>query len=154
MIRLAIVNDIDNILSLLVEVLDIHASGRPDIFKCGTTKYTRAQLKDIIAKKDTPVYVYESDGEVIGYAFCIIGREEETNVLKGYKYLYIDDLCVKSTARGRGVGRALYNHAKEEAKRINCTRVTLNVWHLNDSALAFYKELGLTPLKTTMEENL
>lgn len=154
MIRLANIGDIDVLLSLLKEVLDIHATGRPDIFKCGTTKYTRQQLEDIITKKDTSVYVYEGDGEVLGYAFCKICEQEETNVLKGYKYLYIDDLCVRSTARGSGIGRALYTHVKEQAKLFDCTRVTLNVWHLNDSALLFYKALGLSPLKTTMEDIL
>lgn len=154
MIRLAEKKDIDTILLLLGEVLSIHANGRPDVFKSGVTKYNRKQVEELISKKDAPVYVYECDGVVVGYAFCVLREQEETNVLKAYKYLYIDDLCVSTTKRGQGIGRALYNHVKEEAKRFNCTRVTLNVWHLNSSALGFYMSLGLNPLKTTMEEIL
>lgn len=154
MIRLAQKKDIETLLLLLSEVLGIHANSRPDIFKRGTTKYTREQLESLIARENAPVYVYEGDGVVLGYAFCEVREEEETNVLKAYKYLYIDDLCVSSAKRGQGIGRVLYNHAKEEAKRFNCTRVILNVWNLNDSALGFYKAIGLKPLKTTMEEIL
>lgn len=154
MIRLAKKEDIDTLLLLLGEVLDIHAKGRPDVFKSGSTKYDREQLEGIIEGKDTPVYVYLSDDKVVGYAFCIITEQEESNVLKGYEYMYVDDLCIKSEHRGQGIGKALYNHVKAEAKRLNCTRVTLNVWNLNDNALAFYSALGLKPLKTTMEEVL
>lgn len=153
MIRLATKNDIEQILLLLREVLEVHSEGRPDIFKSGTTKYSREELSDIIQDPTTPVYVYD-DGEVKGYAFCVIGVQKETNVLRPYKYLYIDDLCVKSTCRGKGIGKALYLYVKGEAKRFNCTRVTLNVWNLNQNAIAFYEALGLTPLKTTMEDIL
>lgn len=154
MIRLANKNDTNALLALLGEVLSIHAECRPDIFKVGTTKYSESDIHDLIKNPLSPIYVYEDNGVVVGYAFCEIKEQIETSVLKPYKYLYIDDLCVKSSCRGLGIGRALYNYVKGEAERFNCTRITLNVWNNNENALAFYKALGLNALKTTMEENL
>lgn len=154
MIRLAKKEDTKALLLLLGEVLNIHAECRPDIFKSGSTKYSEEDICAIMNNALAPIYVYENDGEIIGYAFCEIKVQMETSVLKPYKYLYIDDLCVKSSCRGRGIGRALYDYVKGEAKRFNCTRITLNVWNDNENALGFYEALGLKALKTTMEENL
>lgn len=47
-IRRAQVKDIPAIIKLLSEVLEIHASIRPDIFKPGTTKYTNDELAKLI----------------------------------------------------------------------------------------------------------
>ena len=72
-IRKAEENDIPGILSLLSQVLEIHAEIRPDIFVSGTTKYGREELCSIINGKKTPVFVaVNENSDVIGYAFCII----------------------------------------------------------------------------------
>lgn len=68
-----------------------------------------------------------------------------------FKSLFIDDLCVDSTQRSQGVGRALLDYVKAEAKRLGCYEVTLNVWEGNDSAINFYKKNGLKVKETNME---
>lgn len=68
-----------------------------------------------------------------------------------FKSLFIDDLCVDSTQRSQGVGRALLDYVKAEAKRLGCYEVTLNVWEGNDSAINFYKKSGLKVKETNME---
>ena len=70
-IRRADKNDLDGINNLLRQVLEVHANGRNDIFKSGTKKYTDAELIDILANDNAPVYVAVKDGAVLGYAFCI-----------------------------------------------------------------------------------
>lgn len=68
-----------------------------------------------------------------------------------FKSLFIDDLCVDSTQRSQGMGRALLDYVKAEAKRLGCYEVTLNVWGGNDSAINFYKKNGLKVKETNME---
>ena len=68
--------------------------------------------------------------------------------------LYIDDICVDETARGQGVGRALYDHILDYAREKGCYNVTLNVWNCNPGAMAFYEKLGLAPYKVGMEKIL
>lgn len=48
--------------------------------------------------------------------------------------LFIDDLCVDASTRGQHIGEKLFVHVKEEAKRLGCYEVTLNVWAGNTSA--------------------
>lgn len=44
-IRKAEPRDIPRILELLLQVLEVHAAGRPDLFKSGTTKYSPRSLR-------------------------------------------------------------------------------------------------------------
>ena len=153
-IRLATEKDIDRIQDLLYSVQSLHADGRPDTFVHGTRKYTDTQVKEIIACEDTPIFVGEMDGEVMAYAFCEIFESVGTNNLRSLKTLYIDDLCVDEKYRGKGFGQEMYGFVKSVAKQRGCYHLTLNVWHLNQSAVRFYQKLGMKPLKTTMEEIL
>lgn len=150
-IRKAQAKDIDSILKLLSQVLEIHAKIRPDIFISGTTKYTREELLEILNDNSRPVYVAESDSGIVGYAFCIVREAAFSTTMHPKKSLYIDDLCVDGSVRGKGIGKALFSYVKSEAKRLSCSEVTLAVWHGNDSAMAFYERQGMTPKKTIME---
>ena len=51
MIRRAKNVDIDRLNALLYQVQQLHADGRPDIFKNGAKKYTTEELNAIIAKQ-------------------------------------------------------------------------------------------------------
>lgn len=152
-IRQARTSDIPQLIRLLYQVQEVHASKRSDLFVRGEKKYTQEQLGVILAQEHTPVFVAEEDGMVIGYAFCIL-EEQTGNNLVALRRLYIDDLCVDEAARGKGVGTQLYGFVKEEAKRRGCYHITLNVWQLNTTAMEFYRKQGMSVLKQTMEEIL
>ncbi len=70
------------------------------------------------------------------------------------KNLYIDDLCVDETFRGRHIGVELYIFVVNHAKKIGCYNVTLNVRADNKSAVVFYEKIGLKVRKTGMEKIL
>lgn len=151
-IRRAQVKDIPAIMKLLSQVLEIHASIRPDIFIPGTTKYTVEELTTIINDDQKAVFVaVDEDDQVLGYAFTQLQEQPFSTNMVQFKSLFIDDLCFDSTQRSQGVGRALLDYVKAEAKRLGCYEVTLNVWEGNDSAINFYKKNGLKVKETNME---
>ena len=154
MIRLANEKDIEQINNLLYQVHKVHSDARPDLFKAGGKKYTDEELKEIIKDEEKPIFVYEADGKIEGYAFCILIDNTNENSLCDYKSLYIDDLCVDENCRGRGIGKILYDYVLEYAKKIGCYNLTLNVWEGNDSAMQFYKNIGLKIQKIGMEKIL
>ena len=97
-----------------------------------------------------PIFVYD-DGEVLGHAFCQISEVKNHRLLQDAKTLYIDDICVEETARGRHIGQSLYEYVRDYARSIGCYNITLNVWEGNDSALSFYRSMGMQVQKTGME---
>ena len=145
--------DLPRVGELLLQVNEVHHTIRPDLFKTNARKYTDDELRAIFRDPDAPVFVYETDGRVLGYAFCILQTRRGNNLVDG-KTLYLDDLCVDEAARGRGIGTALYRYVLDYAKRIGCHNITLNVWEGNDAALAFYRKCGMTVQKTGMERIL
>ena len=68
--------------------------------------------------------------------------------------IYVDDICVDEQSRGKHVGKALYEHIRDYARLVGCQTLTLNVWEGNDSALSFYRNMGMEVRKTCMEERL
>ncbi len=153
-IRRAQKKDINAILELLFQVLEIHHRGRPDIFKTHAVKYKGEELAELIKDDARPIFVAEIEGEVAGYAFCIIQQHENDNILTDIKTLYIDDLCVDEDRRGKHIGKALYEHVLGFAKEIGCYNLTLNVWEENKNAKSFYEHSGMSVQKTVMEKIL
>lgn len=150
MIRKAIQEDIKRIIELLHQVNMVHHVIRPDLFKPHTTKYSEKELESLLKDDSKPIFVYD-DGMVLGYAFCQISEVKDNQLLEDIKTLYIDDICVDENARGKHIGKALYEHVLDYAKSIGCNNITLNVWEGNDAALQFYKNMGMKVQKTTME---
>ena len=130
-IRLAEEKDIDSVIKLPTQVLNIHAKIRPDIFIGETTKYTKEELME--------------------YAFCIKKEQPFSTNMVPFDSLFIDDLCVDQNIRRKHVGQKIFEHVKEEAKKMGCYEVTLNVWEGNDTARRFYEKMGMVPKETQME---
>ena len=152
MIRKAEERDIPRIMELLGQVLQIHADIRPDIFIPSTTKYTVDELKELLKNKDKPIYIAANEADVcVGYAFCQLQEQPFSNNMVQFKSLFIDDLCVDQQARGQHIGESLFEYVKNEAKRMNCYEVTLNVWAGNTSAEKFYEKMGMKTKERQME---
>lgn len=151
MIRRATEKDIPKISDLLRQVCLVHHNGRPDIFKIGR-KYSEEELKVLLSDEDRPILVSVDENDaVMGYCFCIFQQHKESSVLTDIKTLYIDDLCVDESLRGKHIGKDLYEAAVLLARNSGCYNLTLNVWSCNPSAMRFYEAQGLVPQRVGME---
>nr|MCR4809968.1 GNAT family N-acetyltransferase [Prevotella sp.] len=142
MVRKADTTDIGRIIDLLRQVDMVHHEIRPDLFKPDTTKYSEQELEALLHDDSKPIFVYD-DGKVLGHAFCQITEVRDHVLLQDAKTLYIDDICVDEAARGKHVGKALYEYVREYAKSVGCYNITLNVWEGNGPALSFYRSMGM-----------
>lgn len=149
-IKKASIKDIPGIIKLLHQVNMVHHVIRPDLFRPNTTKYDEQELKDLLDDENKPIFVYR-DGEVLGHAFCQICVIKNHPLLQDIQTLYIDDICVDENARGKHIGKALFEFVREYARSIGCDNITLNVWEGNDSAYSFYKSMGMKVQKTGLE---
>ena len=152
-IRLAEQKDIGDLEKLLQDILELHHQVRPDIFRASGQKFSRQDLADLLENPDKPIFVYEVDGQVLGHLFCELSLAKG-DVLEPIKTLFIDDLCVASSARGQRIGEQLYEFALAYAKEQGCHNLTLDVWADKTGAVRFYERLGMRPQKVRMEQKV
>ncbi len=151
-IRSAEPGDIPGIMKLLKQVNNVHANGRPDLFKKDCTKYEPDEIEQIIADPTSPVFVgVGDDGSVMGYAFCQIRRTIGQHNLVDQVELYIDDICIEEALRGQGLATRIYNEVLHYAKKNAFDRITLHVWECNPAAKHFYEKCGMKPYFYAME---
>jgi GNAT superfamily N-acetyltransferase len=84
--------------------------------------------------------VAEWDGQAAGYALFF----GFYSTWEGRAGLFLEDLFVRQTFRGQGIGRALLQEIAGIAKRENCYRVPWEVLDWNKPAIDFYRKLGAT----------
>ncbi|HEM3577151.1 TPA: GNAT family N-acetyltransferase [Streptococcus suis] len=150
-IRKARQSDIPVLNELLQDILQVHHQARPDIFRSSGQKFSEDELRELLDNPAKPVFVYEVDGQVVGHLFCELSTAK-SDVLEPVKTLFIDDLCVASSARGQKIGEQLYDFALSYAKEQGCHNLTLDVWADNAGAVRFYERLGMKPQKFRMEQ--
>ncbi|MCR5017591.1 MAG: GNAT family N-acetyltransferase [Bacteroidales bacterium] len=149
-IRPAEPRDLEAINTLLRLVLAVHHAARPDLFRPAGKKYTDEELLSIFDNPNTPVFVYDREGAVLGYVFCAI-QHQDSGALMPITTLYVDDLCVMESVRGLHIGTSLFKYVKAFAKEKGCHNITLHVWEGNPGAKAFYESQGMAPQFTSME---
>ena len=145
---------IPGMIRLLRQVGAIHAEGRPDLFRAGAQKYNEAQLAALLQDVSSPIFIAEEAGEVLGLCFCQCQQVVENACVTGRRELYIDDLCVDETARGKHVGAELYRHVQRWAKEQGFDYITLHVWDFHGSAEEFYRRMGMRNRYICMEQKL
>ncbi len=151
-IRLACEKDIPRILLLLDQIAQLHAEGRPDLFR-GERKFGHEDVMLMLADPIKPIYVAVEGDYVLGYAMCVYKECKKHPTLSDRKVMYIDDLCVDEACRGQGIGKRLYDYVYQLARDTDCANVELNVWAFNTSAIRFYEKCGMKPQRIIMEQN-
>lgn len=82
-------------------------------------------------------FVAEVDNEILGTAIFYY----RYSTWKG-KAIYLEDLVVSESARGKGYGKLLLDAIVMEAKETNSKQVRWQVLDWNEPAINFYKKLG------------
>lgn len=60
------------------------------------------------------------------------------------RWLYLEDLVVTESQRGKGIGKLLFEECVEKAKLEKCTGMSWQVLDWNDPAINFYKKYPTT----------
>jgi GNAT superfamily N-acetyltransferase len=88
------------------------------------------------------VLIGELNGEPVGFALFF----HNYSTFLGKKGLYLEDLFVRPSSRGNGVGKALLQALAALAVERDCARLEWFVLDWNAPSIAFYKSLGAVPM--------
>ncbi|MBK7891943.1 MAG: GNAT family N-acetyltransferase [Bdellovibrionales bacterium] len=72
----------------------------------------------------------------------------------GRKVVSINDITIKSTYRGRGLGKSLMKLVEKESRKIGASRIRLHVFHSNKVAKSLYLSMGFVPTNLDMRKEL
>jgi GNAT superfamily N-acetyltransferase len=129
--------DIPIILSLIRELAEYERE--PDAVVA-----TEEALREVLfgPKPAAEVLLALANGEPVGFAVYFFNF----STWLGRPGLYLEDLFVRPTVRGKGYGRALLERLAQIAKERGCGRMEWAVLDWNDPAIQFYKKLGAEPM--------
>lgn len=87
------------------------------------------------------VLIGEVDGQAAGFALFF----HNYSTFLGKPGIYLEDLYVRPTARGAGLGKALLGSLAGLAVERGCGRLEWSVLDWNQPAIGFYQRLGARP---------
>lgn len=136
-IRPAIAADVPLVLQLIRELAAYEKLGHE-------VTATEHDLRESLfsSPPSAEVVIAETDGGVAGYALFF--HNYSTFLCK--RGLYLEDLFVRPSFRGRGIGRLLLSHLAGIAVQRSCARFEWAVLDWNESAIGFYRSLGAMPM--------
>ena len=82
------------------------------------------------------------EGQPCGFALYFFNF----STFVGKHGVYLEDLFVRESHRGKGIGKALLSRLARVAKENDCGRLEWSVLDWNAPSIAFYKSLGAVPM--------
>ncbi|HEU5473742.1 MAG TPA: GNAT family N-acetyltransferase [Actinophytocola sp.] len=136
-IRRATESDVNAMVQLVYELAEYERA--PD--EC---HLTAEQLHRALFAESPALFAHvaELDGDVVGCALWF----KNFSTWDGVHGVYLEDLFVRPSARGTGLGKALLAALAEECVRNGYTRLQWWVLNWNEPAIGFYKSLGAVPM--------
>ena len=139
MLELARESDWAEVQRLSIQIHDLHAAWRPDLyFHCDEPYPKEKFLEDI---RNRMVYTARIDGTVVGYVILSMLQKGGPGTVE-YKAMRLDAICVDEAARGQGIGKAMVADVRALARAFGCREIILGVHPENDSAVDFYQKCG------------
>lgn len=152
--RFAQAGDLDQVNELRRQVNELHAKGKPEIFRAEFSPEFRDFIRTIFADPLKRILVCERGGAICGFAVLSRIIRPENPVKRAAEYLDVDEFGVDEACRRQGVGSEMLAAIRDYAKSEGLDRVELNMWEFNQGALAFYEAEGFVTYRRYMELKL
>ncbi len=142
-IRPAQPKDYEPIEHIMQQVHMLHVGWRPDVYQPRNPVLPREVFEEALTEEN--FLVAEFDCKVVGLLFYTLRHKGEKSTL------FVDSMAVEETYRGKGIGHALFDYAKNLAHTRNYSAIELQVNGKNARAREMYEKYGFTERSINME---
>ena len=138
MIRPATPADLDTIVGFIHELADYEREPQAVVLDRDTFR------RQVFEERAAQVLIAEDDTtrQPIGFALYFFNF----STWLGRRGLYLEDLFVRPSERGKGHGKALLAELARIALASDCGRMEWRVLDWNEPAIGFYRSLGAVPM--------
>ena len=143
-VRFAQESELGRVNELRRQVNDLHAAGRPDLFRPEFSRELQDFIRVIWDDPGKKILVAEQAGTVCGYAVLHLVHKPESPSKLERDYLDIDEFGVDEAFRRQGAATAMIDFIRAYAKEQGFRRIELNMWEFNRDALAFHEAVGFS----------
>ena len=144
----------DRVNELRRMVNDLHAEGRPDVFRSGFCDALKQHAVHVFEAQDSDVIVACIDDMICGFAIAEYIDRPQSPYLCARRFYHIQEFGVDAAYRRRGVATAMIDFCRREARRMRFDRIELDVWAFNADAKGFYESVGFQTYRSFMEEKV
>lgn len=154
MVRPASYEELARINELRCFVNELHASGRPDIFRPGFCRELEQMLYERHQQENWSILAAVLDGQVVGFASVEYVDRPGSPYCLARRLYHLEEFGVDPAYHRRGVATALMEYMKQDAAQRGYPRIELDVWEFNRGATAFYEAAGFITYRRHMELNV
>lgn len=149
LIREGTENDIKEMDILMYEGDEHHRVNLPNKFK--KSEESREEfIKSKLDDEEANIFVCEYKRNIVGLIITRVMDTPNISIFKPRQFGWIENLIVKDSRRGLGIGKRLMDEAEAWLKSKGIEEIELNVYNFNKGALALYEKLGYIDLSKRM----
>lgn len=150
-VRFAEATDTDAISRIAQDVQGLHAAALPAVFQpASISSFSASDVNGLMVTPNQHLWVGLDGPRTVGYLYAEVQRQQATRIKLPTDRLYIHQMGVLASDRGRGIGTALLRAARTFAAMHGLTRLALDVWAFNVQTRSFYEREGFKAVRTEL----
>lgn len=153
-IRDALDSDLDALAQLLLIIHEMHVHAHPEIYAEFSHDVAMNFLANRLADEQTFIRVAEADSQLQGYCCAARRIAPSMALLNARTVLYVNELVVRPESRRTGIGRALFDDLKSQARNAGITELELDVGCFNADAIRFFEKQGFEAVRERMHARI
>ncbi len=150
-IRFAKKDELEKVNTLRKQVNDLHVKGRPDIFRPGFCIEMQNHIYTMFESCESDIIVAVYDDNILGFATVeyILKPLSPYNLER--KIYRICEFGVDKNHYRKGIATKLVDFIKQDAISKGYSKIELDVWEFNETAIEFYNAIGFKSYRKHME---
>jgi GNAT superfamily N-acetyltransferase len=152
-VRRATEADLDRLGALNAGIQQLHADGRPDLFRAPDHEALRTFFAERLAD-GAIILIADLDGTAAGYLLAEINERPANPFRYASTVLYVHHIAVDPAVQRHGVGQQLMDAVVTIGRAENADAVRLDSWFFNQDAHGFFEAEGFAPLNVIFERRL